>query len=79
VEGRVGQSLICSFAHHSFPLFSKERLSNRSLICSFKRANERSLFLLLFAKEEQMSDCSFFALFKRATKRAIALLLFQKE
>jgi len=59
---RVGQSLICS-----------------SLISAlFKRANEQSGFLALFAKE-QMSDCSFLALYKRATKRAIALSLFQKE
>jgi len=43
-----------------------------------KRANERLLFLSLFAKE-QMSERSFFALFKIATKRAIALLLFFKE
>jgi len=51
------------------------------IACSFallKRANERSLFLSLFAKE-QMSDHPFFALFKRATKRAIVLSLFQKE
>jgi len=43
-----------------------------------KRANERLLFLSLFAKE-QMSERSFFALFKIAMKRAIALLLFFKE
>jgi len=27
-----------SLAHRSFPLFSKERLSNRLLICSFKKS-----------------------------------------
>jgi len=27
-----------SFAHRTFPLFSKERLSNRLLICSFKKS-----------------------------------------
>jgi len=62
---RVGQLLICSFAHCSFPHL-------------FKRAIEQSLFLLLFAKE-RMSNRSFFVLFKRATKRAIALSLFQKR
>jgi len=86
----IAHSLIRSFAHRSFPLFSKELLSDRSFCRSLqksewaialfgalcKRANERSLFSALFAKE-WMSDRSLFALFKRATKRAIALTLFR--
>jgi len=36
---RVGQSLIRLFAHHSFLLLSKEQLSNRLLICSFKKSD----------------------------------------
>jgi len=69
--------------------FQKSDWAIARLFALLKTAIERSLFLLLFAKE-QMRDRSFFALFKRATKRAIALskratkraialLLFQKE
>jgi len=62
------QSLICSFAHRSFPLFSKERLSKGP---SFPR-------FVAILKKAKKCVCSF-ALLQRETKRAIAHSLFLKE
>jgi len=79
-----------SLAHLLIAHFRSFQKSNWAIACSFallKRANDRTLFLALFAKE-WMSDCAFFALCKsdrsfalskRVTKRGITLLLFQKE
>jgi len=61
-----------------FRSFQKSNWAITGSFALLKKANERSLFSALFAKE-RMSDRSFFALFKRVTKRAIALLLFLKE
>jgi len=41
-----------SFAHRSFPLFSKERLSDRLLIRSFKKS-DHSFALSKRAKEQK--------------------------
>jgi len=89
---RVGQSLIRSFAHRSFPLLSKERLSNRSLNCSFKKSNWAIALFSLFSKEQQKERslfCSFkksdeksdrsFALSKRAKEQKWAIAHFQNE
>jgi len=62
LQSRVWQSLIRSIAH---PSFSKERLCDRSLNRSLKKANERSLFLSLFAKDRK-SDGSFCHSFKKS-------------
>jgi len=48
---RVGQSLIHSFAHRSFPLFSKERRSDCSFWHSLQKSDWAIVFFLLFSKK----------------------------
>jgi len=77
---RVGQSLICSFAHCSFPLLSKERLSNRLLICSFKKSDWaialfvalciRAIALFLLFSKEQQKEQLLFCSFKKSDKKS---------
>jgi len=86
---KVGQLLICSFAHHSFRSFQKSDWAIARSFTLLKKANERLLFSSLFAKEG-MSNRSFWHSLQKS-KWAIALfllvskerpkerLLFQKE